>query len=156
MVQGKYFLLTPTRNMYPGKFVKWVTFLVVLLEYIFYNFQSIKVLKMSEVFWAKPIVKWVIFFANFCWIWDFLLEKLKLIDKLPIWGFESYLLSGSNLVFWNCFMASSHCNFKNLCRRPTMVNKIFTPPPHHKEASYDSAYTTHTASCWIKDTIVAP
>ena len=32
------FYLTPTRDRFSGKFVKWVKFLVVMLEYIFYVF----------------------------------------------------------------------------------------------------------------------
>ena len=29
-------------------------------------------------FWRSYIVKWVIFFTRFCWLWDFLLENKKL------------------------------------------------------------------------------
>ena len=65
MVKCKCVPLTPTRNMFAGKSVKWVTFLVVLLESIFYNFEWVEVLKMSKVFQGKVIVKWVILFANF-------------------------------------------------------------------------------------------
>ena len=36
----------------------------------------------------NSIAKWVVFFASFCWLWEFLLENLKLKDKLQIWGFE--------------------------------------------------------------------
>ena len=70
MVKCKCFPLTPTRDMFAGKSVKWVTFLVVLLESIFYNSEWVEVLKMSEVFQAKLIVKWVILFANFSWLFE--------------------------------------------------------------------------------------
>ena len=37
--------------------------------------------KICKVFERNCIVKWVIFFASFCWLWDFLLENLKLKKK---------------------------------------------------------------------------
>ena len=37
---------------------------------------------MSEVFWVKLIVKWVIFFGSFSWLWDFLLKNLKFKKNL--------------------------------------------------------------------------
>ena len=46
------FFLTPNRNMFAEKFLRF--------------------------FGRNCIVKWVIFFASFCWLWDFLLENLKL------------------------------------------------------------------------------
>ena len=33
--------------------------------------------KICKAFWAKPYCNRVIFFASFCWLWDFLLENLK-------------------------------------------------------------------------------
>ena len=47
------FFMTPARNMFAGKLVKWVKFFAVLREFIFYNFEWVEVHKMSEVFWAK-------------------------------------------------------------------------------------------------------
>ena len=41
------FYLTQTRDGFPGKFVKGVRFLAVLLEYIFYNVQWGKVCKIK-------------------------------------------------------------------------------------------------------------
>ena len=52
--------------------------LAVLREYIIFNVKWVEVRKMSEVFERNCIVKWVIFFASFCWLWDFLLENLIL------------------------------------------------------------------------------
>ena len=46
--------LTPNQNMFAEKFVK-----------------------SSEL----RFVKWVIFFASFCWLWNFLLENLKIKKK---------------------------------------------------------------------------
>ena len=60
-----------------SKFVKWVGF--------------------SE---RNCIVKWVIPFASFCWLWDFLPENLKLIDKLQIWTFESFIFCSNFLFFF--------------------------------------------------------
>ena len=71
------FFQTPTRNM----------FLAVLQEYVFYNLEWVEVRKMNEAFERNCIVKWVIFFASFCWLWDFVLENPKLTDKHQIWGF---------------------------------------------------------------------
>ena len=33
------FFMTPARNMFAGKLVKWVKFFAVLREFIFYNFE---------------------------------------------------------------------------------------------------------------------
>ena len=73
------------------------------------------------------IVKWMIFFASFCWLWGFLRENLKVIDKIY------HFFSGSNLVFGAVLGYFSQCNFKTFCRRLTIVADVFTqprPPPH--------------------------
>ena len=79
--------LAPSRNIFAERFVKSEWFLAALREHIIFNVKQAKVRKMSEVFWAKLIVKYVIFFARFYkWFWDFLLEflleNLKLKKKL--------------------------------------------------------------------------
>ena len=66
------FFLTPNRNMSAGKFVKWER------EDIIFNVKWVEVRKIVE---RNCIVKRVIFFASFCWLWDFLLENLKLRKK---------------------------------------------------------------------------
>ena len=43
---------------------------------------SLKFIKSMRFFEWNCIVKWVIFFASFCWFWDVLLENLKLKKKL--------------------------------------------------------------------------
>ena len=55
------------------RFIKWVRFLE-------------QNCKMSDLF------------ASFYWLWDFLQENLKIIDKLQIWGFK-HSFSGPNFVF---------------------------------------------------------
>ena len=123
--------LTPTRNMFTEKFLKWLTFLIVLLEYVFYNVEWVKVRKMSEAFWAKLFCKLSDFFANFCWIWDFLAENLKLIDNIQIWGFESFIFWSKFVFFGTVLGLFCQCNF--FCRRPTMVTEFFSQPPTIKK-----------------------
>ena len=52
-----------------------------------YNVEWVEVRKMSEVFRGKLYCKMSDFFASFRWLWDFLQENLKLIDKLQIRSF---------------------------------------------------------------------
>ena len=49
--------LTPTRNIFAGKFVKWVRVLAALQEYNFYNIEWVEVRLISEVSWAKLYCK---------------------------------------------------------------------------------------------------
>ena len=44
------FFLTPSKNMFAGKFVKWVRLLHALRDYIFYSVEWVEVRKMSEAF----------------------------------------------------------------------------------------------------------
>ena len=64
------FSLTPSRNMSAGKSLKSERFLAVLREHIIFNVKWVEIRKMSNVFRAK--------LCCFCWLWDFLLENLKL------------------------------------------------------------------------------
>ena len=83
------FYLTPTRDRFSGKFVKWVRFLAVFQEYIFCN------VKRSEAWKVKFLSKTVLWNK-----WSLLLvfigfktipENLKLIDKqLQIKDFELF------------------------------------------------------------------
>ena len=43
---------------------------------------ELRFVKWVKFFVRNCIVKWVIFFASFCWLWDFLLENLKIKEKL--------------------------------------------------------------------------
>ena len=47
------FFLTPDRNMFAGKLLKWEKFLAVFREHINFDVKWVEVRKMSEVFWAK-------------------------------------------------------------------------------------------------------
>ena len=103
----------------------WSMFFIMLSE--------LRFLKWVRFFERSCIVKRVIFFASFCWLWDFLPGNLKLTYELQIWSFESFF-SGPNLFFWDClgrFRAFYYTNFKISCRRPTMVTDIFTQRPYH-------------------------
>ena len=50
MVHHKCSFLTPTRNMFVGKFVKYVSFLTVLLEYFFIMFSELRFVKQVRLF----------------------------------------------------------------------------------------------------------
>ena len=89
MVHCKFFFLTPNRNMFSGKFVKWEKFLIVFREHIIFNIKWVEVHKISEVFWVKPYWKRIISFASFCCLWDFLLEIWNQ-EKTPMMSTAPY------------------------------------------------------------------
>ena len=101
-------------------------FFEILSEFIF--------VKWVRFFGWNCIVKWVIFLARFCWLWDFLLENLKLIGKLQIWGFETFIF-WPKLFFGTVSGHFSQCNLKIFRCQPTMMADIFIQPPHHKKVS---------------------
>ena len=72
------FFLTPNSNMSAGNLLKSERFLAVLREHIFFNVKRVEVRKWVRFFARNYIVKWMISFASFCWLWDFLLQNLKL------------------------------------------------------------------------------
>ena len=83
MVRSNFFL-TASRTMFLAKesgsrFIKWVKF-----------------------FERNCIVKWMIFFDSFWWLWDFLSENLKLIEKLQN-EVSNHLFSGPNFNFLGQF-----------------------------------------------------
>ena len=51
------FFLTPNRNMFAGKFVDWECFSALFWRHIIFNFKTVEICKMSEVFWAKLYYK---------------------------------------------------------------------------------------------------
>ena len=63
---------------------------------------ELRFVKWVRFFERNCILKWVIFFASFCRVWDFLPESLKLTDKLQIWGFEPFIFR-SKFRFWGLF-----------------------------------------------------
>ena len=99
------FFLTPNRNMFAGKLViKSERFLAVLREHIIFN--ELRFIKWVRFFERNYIVKWVIFFGSFCWLWHFLLNNLK-------------LKRNSDDVHWNVFK-----NIKKLYARKNIFKKI--------------------------------
>ena len=98
------FFLTLSRNMYAGKFLKSDGFLTVLRDHIIFNVKWVEVRKMSNVFRAKLYCK--MSDLSFCWLWDFLLENLKL---------KRY----SEDVRWNIW-----ANIKDLYARNNIFKKI--------------------------------
>ena len=93
------FFLILTRNKFAVKFVKWVKYLDVFRECIFYNIDEFMFIKWVRFFERRCIVKWMIIIVSFYWLWDFILENLKLKDTLQVWDFVSF-------VFWSKFRFS--------------------------------------------------
>ena len=146
------FSLTPNRNMSAGKSLKSERFLAVLREHIIFNVKWVEIRKMSNVFRAK--------LCCFCWLWDFLLENLKLkrnsddvrgnfstnIKKLYAQN-NIFKKRIPNMTFWIIYilvqisiLGTALGRFSQFIfsfrRRPTMVADIFSQSPHHKKASY--------------------
>ena len=94
-----------------------------------------KCLILSELRFFKRVrfskrncmVKWVIFFDSFCWLWDFPPENLKLVDK-PFPFLVQIFFGGEG----DCIRAF----------QSTMVDDIFIQPPHHEKVSYDPDWKT--------------
>ena len=110
------------------------------------------------------IVKWVIFVASFCRLWDSKSESIYKFVYISInFGFSGRLSKPTpNKEFWIIYFLAqillfetvlepfSLCNFKFFLCQLTMVTNIFThscplPPilPHHKKASYEAALYVH-------------
>ena len=61
---------------------------------------------MSGFFQQNCILKWMIFFASICCLWDLLPEILQLVEVF------NHLFSSSKFSFLGTFLAHfSHCNF---------------------------------------------
>ena len=91
--------------------------------------ESIFLIMLSEFRFVKWVrFKQVIFFASFCWLWDFLPEKLKLIDKLTS---KMRFLIIHFLVqicfFWDCFRVSVILKFF-LVGQPWWLTFLLSPP----------------------------
>ena len=99
-------------------------FLAMLRQHIFYV-EWVQFRKMREFFRAKLCCKMTDLFCYYLWLWDFLPENLKLVDKLQLWGFSLF-------IFWYKFRflrsAKNLFNFKIFRCRPTMVAYILTQP----------------------------
>ena len=105
------------------------------------------------------IVKLVIFFISSSWLWDFLLENLKLkrnsddvrgnistnLKKLYAQN-NIFKKRIPNMTFWIIYILvqisifgtalGRFRQFFYFCRRPTMAADIFSQPFHHKKPSY--------------------
>ena len=99
-------------------------FLAMLRQHIFYV-EWVQFRKMREFFRAKLCCKMTDLFCYYLWLWDFLPENLKLVDKLQLWRFSLF-------IFWYKFRflrsAKNLFNFKIFRCRPTMVAYILTQP----------------------------
>ena len=110
--------------------------------------RELSFVKWVRIFLAKLFCKMSGLFYYLFWLWKFLPENLKLIDKLQIWGLESFIFWPKFDILGTVLRLFSQRNFKTFCLRPNMVTKIFThgplpsaplpPPLHHKNASYDA------------------
>ena len=98
-----------------------------------------------QVSWV--IVKCVIFFASLCWLWDFLLENLKLKKKSDeiqwnVWTNIKTLYARNNIfkkrisnirflkhLYFGPSFVFQVTAFLIFRRRPTMVVDIFAQPP---------------------------
>ena len=110
-------------------------------EGIFFIMLSVlKFVKWVRFFVRNSIVKWI-FFASFCWLWDFLPENLKLVNKLHF--LVQILFFGTVLEHF------SSCNFKIFCRRLPTVANIFTSlhPLHHH---HKNIFSGPMWSCTLK------
>ena len=125
---------------------------------------ELRFVKWVRFFERNCIVKWVIFFASFCWLWDFLLENLKLRIKsddiqwnvwantkslyarnnifkkrIPNMRFLNHLYFGPNFHFWGTALGR-FSSLVNLGGRHVCLAPLLPPPPplhrHHKKASY--------------------
>ena len=138
------FYLTSTRNMFVGKLLKRARCLVFLRSIFFTIMSDSRLIKSVRFFEQIYILKWVIFFASFCWLWDSLLENLKLKEKLQIWDFESFIFWPKFRLFGAVLRHFSECNFQIFHLHRTMVADIFTHLSHHKKASYGPEYHSFT------------
>ena len=126
---------------------------------------ELRFVKWMRFFGRNCIVKWVIFFASFCWLCDFLLENMK-IKKNPddvhwnVWTNKNTLHACNNdlkkrilnMRFWIYILVQisflgtalgrfSQCFFFNFLSLANHDDQHFTQLPlqHHKKSSYDLA-----------------
>ena len=136
------FFLTPNRSMFTGKFL--ANSEKVWLCCKTYYFQcGLRFVKGVRFFERNCIVKWVIFFGRFCWLWHFLdklnseyvhwnvLHARKNVFKKANFKYEilNHLYFGSNFVFWwtalgrfsQCF---AFVQFFNVAPPPPAIKKF--------------------------------
>ena len=75
--------ISALNNMFAGNvFWNQKGFWLCCWSILFSVFSELRFVKWLWIFERNGIVKWVIFFASFCWFWDFLLENLKIRKQL--------------------------------------------------------------------------
>ena len=65
---------------------------------LFLMSSELRFVKWVTLFERNCIVKCVIIFANFCWLWDFLLENLKIKKKTLMKS------TGTSGKIWKCYI----------------------------------------------------
>ena len=81
------------------KYVCWKGFWLCCKSILFSTSSELRFVKWVRFFEQNCIVKWVIFFATFCWLWDFLLENLILKKTLiSIWTNIKKLYVRNNIL----------------------------------------------------------
>ena len=83
MVQCKYFFWHQTEICLPENLQSQKGFWLCWASILFSGSGELRFAKWMRFFERNCIVKCVVFFAGFCWLWDFLLENMKL--KKPWW-----------------------------------------------------------------------
>ena len=131
--------------------------MAVLQEHIISMSSELRFIKWVRFFEWNCIVKWVIFFGSFSWLWDFLLKNLKLKKKSDdvhwnVWtNIKKFHVRKNifkkinlNMRFWGTVSGRfSQCFFFfNFSTSPSNGGQHFySPPPprHHKKAFYGHA-----------------
>ena len=81
------------------KYVCWKGFWLCCKSILFSTSSELRFVKWVRFFEQNCIVKWVIFFATFWWLWDFLLENLILKKTLiSIWTNIKKLYVRNNIL----------------------------------------------------------
>ena len=62
-------------------------FLLCCKSTFFIMLSELRFVKWVRFFEQNCIVKWVIFFTIFNWLWHFLPQNLKIVGKLQVWVF---------------------------------------------------------------------
>ena len=73
----QFFFWHQTETYLLENFVKWKVFWLCFESILFLMSSELKFVKQVKFFEWHCIVKWVIFFASFYWLRDFLLENLE-------------------------------------------------------------------------------
>ena len=124
--------LKPNRKMFSGKFVKSERVLDALREHIVRELRFVKRVRFFE---RDCIIKWVTFFASFCWLWDFLLEDLTKKKNVDwnVWTDTKNLYARSNIFkkripnvrFWITYIFVQILFFGGIAMRRFLASVFF-------------------------------